>query len=345
MNCRVHGAKKSQTWLSNFHFQCHKHHFTYIESESHSVISNSFADKSLSSQSYGFSSSHVWMWDLDYKESWAQKNWCFWTVVLEKTLESPLDSKEILPLNRKGNQSWLFIGRTDAEAEAPILWPPDAENWLFGKDPDAEKDWRQKKKGKTEDEMVGWLHRLDGHKFEQAPGVGDRQGSLGYCMQSTGLQRVGHDWVTELNWCVCIYMYVCVYIYIYIYINNPLSCKVRHNRAMITHSLTHTCMCVSIAYTPMNRNIETLEILIIFLIKNIFRAVLDLQKNWEVSRYVCTSYPVSLINSFHYYATFITMNEIMFVYVSIYIIIYDNICKYNIIIILSTKVHNLFKYQ
>jgi len=118
------------------------------------------------SQSYGFSSSHVWMWELDYKESWAPKNWCFWTVVLEKTLESPLDSKEIQPVHPKGIQSWIFIGRTHAEAETPILWPPDSKNWLIWKDLDAGKDWRQEKKGMTEDEMVGWHHRLNGHEFE-----------------------------------------------------------------------------------------------------------------------------------------------------------------------------------
>ena len=109
-----------------------------------------------------FSSSHVWMWELDYKESWALKNWGFWTVVLEKTLESPLEIKSV---NSKGNQSWIFIGRTDVEAETPILWPPDAKNWLIGTDPDARKDWRQEK-GTTEDEIVGWHHRLSGHEFE-----------------------------------------------------------------------------------------------------------------------------------------------------------------------------------
>ena len=114
-----------------------------------------FADKSLSSQSYGFSSSHVWMWELDHQESWALKSWCFWIVVLEKTLESPLDWKEIKLVNPKGNQSWIFIGKTDAEAEAPILWPPDVKNWLIWRDPDAGKDWRWEKKGITEDEMVG----------------------------------------------------------------------------------------------------------------------------------------------------------------------------------------------
>ena len=117
----------------------------------------------------------------DYKESWMPKNWCFWTVVLEKTLESPLDCKEIQAVYPKGNESWIFIGRTDAKAETPILWPPDAKNWLIGKDPDAGKDWRQEEKGMTEDEMVGWHHRLDGPKFEQALGVGHGQGSLTYC--------------------------------------------------------------------------------------------------------------------------------------------------------------------
>ena len=125
-----------------------------------------FAEKGPSSQSYVFSSSYVWMWELDYKESLAPKNWFFWTVVLEKTLESPLDSKEIQPVHPKGDQSWIFIGRTDAEAETPILWPPDAKNWLIGKNPDAGKDWRQEEKGMTEDEMVEWYHWLNGHEFE-----------------------------------------------------------------------------------------------------------------------------------------------------------------------------------
>ena len=106
----------------------------------------------------GFSSGHVWMWELDYKESLAPKNWCFWTVVLEKTLERPLDCKEIQPVHPKGDQSWVFIGRTDVEAETPILWPLDVKNWLTGKDPDAGKDWGQEEKGMTEDEMVGWHH-------------------------------------------------------------------------------------------------------------------------------------------------------------------------------------------
>ena len=125
-----------------------------------------FANNGLSSQSYGFSSSHIWTWELDYKESWALKNWCFWTVVLKKTLKSPLDSKEIQPVHPKGNQSWIFIGRTDAEAETPVFWPPDAKKWLIGKDPVAGKEWRQEEKGTTEDEMVGWNHWLNGHQFE-----------------------------------------------------------------------------------------------------------------------------------------------------------------------------------
>ena len=124
------------------------------------------AKKGPSSQGYGFSSSHVWMWELDHKENWALKNWCFWTVVLEKTLESPLDSKEIKPVHPKGTQSWIFIGRTDAKAETPILWPSDVKNQLIGEDSDAGKVWRQEEKGMTEDEMIGWHHWRDGHEFE-----------------------------------------------------------------------------------------------------------------------------------------------------------------------------------
>ena len=115
---------------------------------------------------------------LDHKEGWVLKNWCFWTVVLEKTLESPLDCKEIKPVNAKENQSWIFTGRTDAEAEAPILWPPDAKSQLIRKDPDAGKDWGQKERGTTEDEIVGWRHQLDGYEFEKAQGNSDGQGSL-----------------------------------------------------------------------------------------------------------------------------------------------------------------------
>ena len=140
------------------------------------------------------------MWELDYKESWAPKNWCFWSAVLGNILKSPLDCKEIQPVHPKGNQSWIFIGRTDAEAETPILWPPDVKSWLIWKDPDAGKDWEQEEKTTTEDEMFGWHHWLNGHGFGWTPGVGDRQGGL-VCLPAffMGLQRVGHDWATELN--------------------------------------------------------------------------------------------------------------------------------------------------
>ena len=124
-----------------------------------------FANKDSSCQSYDFPSSHVWMWDLDYTESWTQKNWCFWTMKLENALESPLDSKEIQPVDPNGNQSLIFIVRTDAKAETPILWPPDGKNQLIGEDSDAGKDWRQEDKGMTGDEMVGWHHWLNGHEF------------------------------------------------------------------------------------------------------------------------------------------------------------------------------------
>ena len=137
------------------------------------------------------------MWELDYKESWAPKNWCFWTAVLEKTPESLLDYKEIKPVNPEGNQSWIFIGRTDGEAETPVLWPPDAKNWLIGKDPDAGKDWRQEEKGMTEDEIVGWHHWLNGREFEQALGVDNAQGSL-VCCSSWGHKE--SDTTEWLNW-------------------------------------------------------------------------------------------------------------------------------------------------
>ena len=139
------------------------------------------------------------MWELDCKESWAPKNWCFWTVVLEKTLESPLVCKVIQPIHPKGNQFWMFIGRTDVEAETPILWPPHAKSWLIGKDPDAGKDWRQEEKGMAENEMVGWHHRLHGHEFEQALGAGDGQGGLACCSpRVTKSQTWVSDW-TELT--------------------------------------------------------------------------------------------------------------------------------------------------
>ena len=148
----------------------------------------------INSLGYGFSSSHAWMWELDYKESWALKNWCFWTVVLEKTLESPLDFKEIQPVHPKGDQSWVFIGRTDVEAETPILWPLDAKSWLIRKDLDAVKDWRQEEQGTTEGKMVTWVW-VDSRSWwcTGRPGV----------QQFMGSQRVRHleqlNW-TELNW-------------------------------------------------------------------------------------------------------------------------------------------------
>ena len=125
-----------------------------------------FANKDLSTQGYGFSSSHIWMWELDFEESWVLKKWCFWTVVLEKTLESPLDCKEIQIVHSEGDQSWVLIGRTDVEAETPIFWPPHAKSWLIGKDSDAGRDWGQEEKGTIENEMAGWYHRLDGREFE-----------------------------------------------------------------------------------------------------------------------------------------------------------------------------------
>ena len=157
-----------------------------------------FADKGSSSQSYGFSSSHVWMWEVDHKEGWVSKNWCFWTVILEKTLESLLDCKEIQPVHPKENQSWIFIGRTDADAEAPILWLPDGKSWLIGKDPDSGKDWGQEEKGVTKHEMVGWHHWLTRHEFQQAPGTGDEQGSLACCSPWVTKSQIGlSNWTTQ----------------------------------------------------------------------------------------------------------------------------------------------------
>ena len=147
----------------------------------------------------------VQTYELGHKESWEMKNWCFWTVVLEKTLESPWDSKEIQPVNPKGNQPWIFIERTDAEAETPILWPPDVKNWLTGKDPDAGKDWRQEEKGMTEDVMVGWHHQLNGYEFEQALQIGDGQGSLACCSPWTHKESDTTEW---LNW-IELTMYLC----------------------------------------------------------------------------------------------------------------------------------------
>ena len=164
-----------------------------------------FANKGPSSQDYGFSCGYVWMWELDCEESWALKNWCFWTVVLEKTLESPLDCKEIQHVHPKGDQSWVFIGKTDADAETPILWLPHAKTWLIVKDPDAERDWGQEKKGKTEDEMAGWRQWLDAHEFGWTSGVGYGQGGL-VCCDSLGCKQ--SDMTERLNWtedeCNCV---------------------------------------------------------------------------------------------------------------------------------------------
>ena len=163
-----------------------------------------------------FSRCHVWMWELDHKEYWVLKNCCFWTVVLEKTHESPLDCKEIQPVHPKVNQSWIFTGRTDTEAEAPILRPPDAKNWLTGKDPDAGKDWRQEEKGMTEDEMVGYHHWFNAHDFEQCLGVDDGQRSL-VCCSPWGRQEL--DMSERLNWTEWLMMSVFFHMLIdYLYI-------------------------------------------------------------------------------------------------------------------------------
>ena len=154
-----------------------------------------FANKGLYSQSYGFSSSHIQIWELHHKESWVVKNWCFWTMVLDKIFESPSCCKEIIPVNPQENQSWIFIGRTDAEV--PILWPPDANSWLIRRDPDAGKDWRQEEKGMTENEIIRWHHRLDSLEFEQAPGVGDGQGSQACCRPWSHKES---DTAERLNW-------------------------------------------------------------------------------------------------------------------------------------------------
>ena len=151
--------------------------------------------------SQDFSSGHVWMWELDCEESWALKNWCFWTVVLEKTLESPLNFEEIQPVHPKGDQSWVFFGRTNAKAEIQILWPPHVKSWLTKKDSDG-RDWGQEEKGTTEDEMAGWHHRFNGREFEWTPGVGDGQGGR-ECCDSWGCKESDTtEWLnwTELNW-------------------------------------------------------------------------------------------------------------------------------------------------
>ena len=196
-----------------------------------------FADKGPYSQSYGFSSSHVWLWERDHKEGWVLRKWCFQTVVLKKTLESPLDGKVIKPVNPKGNQSWIFIERTDVEAEAPILWPHDAKNWLIGKDPKSGKDWRQEEKGMTEDEMVGWHHRLNGQEFEQAPGVGDGQGSLACCHPRVRKESDMTEW---LNWIQ----------------NEPLRHCIpfRSLKSLIKHLLSTLCLVLCNSVISVNRH-------------------------------------------------------------------------------------------
>ena len=166
----------------------------HIEKQRHS-----FANKGPSSQGYGFSSSHVWMWELDCDEGWAPKNWCCWTVGLEKTLETPLDCKEIQPVHSEGDQPWDFFGRTGAKVFTPVLWPPHAKGWLIGKDSDAGKDWGQEEKGMTEDEMAGWHHWLDGGEFEWNPGVGDGLEAWHAAIHGVRKSRTQlSDW-TELN--------------------------------------------------------------------------------------------------------------------------------------------------
>ena len=187
---------KSYFWNANIYWvpPCYDKPRQYVKKQRHYS-----ANKDPYSQTYGFSSSHVWMWELDHKESLAPQNWCFWTMVLEKTLESPLDNQEIKPVNPKGNQPWIFIGGTDAEAEAPILWPPDMKSRLTGKDPDARKDWRREAKWMTEDGGDCWMASPTGWTWVWvSSGSWWWTGKPGLLL-STGLQRVRHDWATELK--------------------------------------------------------------------------------------------------------------------------------------------------
>ena len=156
-----------------------------------------FDGKGLYSKNYGFSGSHVLMWELDHKERWVTKNWCFWTVMLEKILKSPLDNKEIKPVNPKGNQPWIFIGRTDTEDEDPVLWPPDAKNWLIGKNFDARKDWGKEEKRTTEDEMFGCCHWLSGHEFEQTSGDNEGQWSLCTAGHGVAKEAMSRTWLSD----------------------------------------------------------------------------------------------------------------------------------------------------
>ena len=167
-----------------------------------------FANNGPSSQGYGFSCGHVWMWELDCEEGWTPKNWCFWTVVLEKTSESPLDCKEIQAVHSKGDQPWDFFGKNDAKAETPVLCPPHVKSWLIGKDSDAGRDWGQEEKGTTKDEMAGWHHRLDGREFEWTPAGGNGQGGLA-CWDSWG-RKESHT-TERLNWTELKYQFIGVY--------------------------------------------------------------------------------------------------------------------------------------
>ena len=184
-------------------------------------------------QGYGFSSSHVWMWELDCEESWVPKNWCFWIVVLEKTLESPLDCKEMQPVHSEGDQPLVFFGRNDAKAETPVLWPPHAKCWLIGKDSDAGRDMGQKEKGMTEAEMAGWHHRLDGHEFEWTLGVGDGQRGLA-CCDSWG--RKESNMTEWLNWTELKYLLL-IFQQKYLYKLNFKILKISHEHEVQTSLL------------------------------------------------------------------------------------------------------------
>ena len=184
--------------------------------------------------SYGFSSSHVWMLELDCEEGWVPKNWCFWTVVLEKTLEGPLDCKEIQPVHPEGVQPWDFFGGNDAEAETPVLWPPHAKCWLTGKDFDAGRVWGQEKKGTTEDEMAGWHHRLNGRESEWTLGVGDGQGGLACCDSWGRKESDMTEWLnwTELNWYVPVTLFS-VSRHFYNYKQIKVIIKSNHNHILL----------------------------------------------------------------------------------------------------------------
>ena len=180
--------------------------------------SHYFANKGSSSQGYGFSCGHVWMWELDCEEGWALKRWCIWTVVLEKTLESPLDFKEIQPVHSEGDQPWDFFGMNDAKAATPVLWPPHSKSWLIGKDSDAGRDWGKEEKGTTEDEMVGWHHRLDAHEFGWTPGDGDGQGGLVCCDSWCHKELDTTEWLNWTEWLPKQMDKYTVFVYLYVFL-------------------------------------------------------------------------------------------------------------------------------